>query len=1000
MKVAHLIRHRDVKYWNSNAALLLVLFLMSCSAPALSEVLGEKENFDIPAQPIQMALIEFSRQADVQVMGNSASLADLRSHEVKGKLRGRDALRLLLQDTGLTYQAVRQAVVIVSLVNPEAESASGVDGVEMPSVADDGGKQPAAVHLVPLGDMVVTGTHIPGSEPVGSSPIVIDREAIDRTGYATVQEVLRSLPQNFGGGPSDDTVSTEGNFTRGTGLNLRGLGSGATLTLINGRRMAPSGTSGSFQDVSSIPLAAVSRIEVLTDGASAIYGSDAVGGVINVIMRDDYQGAETQGSFGAVTDGALQETDVSQSFGGRWSSGHVFVSYDFHDKDALSAADRDFTADSDLRGLGGDNFSSRQSNPGNVQVGNRLYAIPPNQNGIGLSPNSFVPNAINFQNLNEGRDATAGVRRHSGFVSMSQSLGDSLTLSGDALYSRRKTGAFLQRVGTQLNVPATNPFRVIPAGASPTGRYTVYYSLGEDFGNRTLDVDVETTSASVAAKLELSPKWEVNAALSYATEKSRQIQGNVLNTVAMNVAMADPNPMTAFNPFGEGSFTNRETIDRIRGSTLFATDSDIHEANVIAYGGLFEGPGGEVRLAIGADYREMNLQARNRAPEDIIVTHGPLYERSIAAAFAEMLVPVVESGHGPSGIEQLQLSIAGRYDDYSDFGSTFNPRFGLEWAPTNGISIHGTWGKSFKAPSLSDLDERDNLSFIGPLPDPGSLSGDGMSPVLMVAGGNSELKAETADTWTVGVRWVSQNASSPTLDLSYFNLRFKDRIQAPPAGAAFLADTLRYGALTIRNPTAAQRAEICSRSTFEGATGNCLNSPVAAIVDTRFNNTSITTTRGLDLTGAWDIESDWGRFALTGSVSYVLDYSEAQTATAPISVLDTASHQLRFIMRDGISWSNAGFGASLSLNYAGGYVDTMSVPNRDVDSHATFDMQLSYEIDAMNSSWLAGCSIWFSVQNLFDDSPPFVNNSTGVGYDRENADPLNRFVSLRMRKDW
>ena len=150
----------------------------------------------------------------------------------------------------------------------------------------------------------MTGTNIRGvGISVGSAVTVIGRDAIDRAGFATTQDIIQSLPQNFRGGISEDAVSLENDANRsgGTAANLRGLGAGATLTLINNRRVAQAGNQAGFTDISSIPSSAIERIEVLTDGASAVYGSDAIAGVVNVILRDDYEGAETRLRFGTVT---------------------------------------------------------------------------------------------------------------------------------------------------------------------------------------------------------------------------------------------------------------------------------------------------------------------------------------------------------------------------------------------------------------------------------------------------------------------------------------------------------------------------------------------------------------------------------------------------------------------------------------------------------------------------------------------------------------------------
>jgi iron complex outermembrane receptor protein len=248
-------------------------------------------------------------------------------------------------------------------------------------------------------DIVVTGTRIAGVVP--ASPVtVISREDIERKGYSGLSDVLRELPQNFGGGQYDSTAGATGslnggNVTASQGVNLRGLGSDATLVLLNGRRLAVAGTRNSV-DLSSIPLSAVERVDVLTDGASAIYGSDAVAGVVNIITKRDYDGAESLGELSALTRGGGAKLRVGQSLGLDWRGGGLFGTVEYYNQDGLYASEREFSA--------------------------RIIA-----------PTSLMPS----------------IRRVSGLVSGHQSLSDALTLSIDGLYTDREANS-RQTTATQL----------------------------------------------------------------------------------------------------------------------------------------------------------------------------------------------------------------------------------------------------------------------------------------------------------------------------------------------------------------------------------------------------------------------------------------------------------------------------------------------------------------------------------------------------------------------
>ncbi len=198
-----------------------------------------------------------------------------------------------------------------------------------------------------LTEITVTGTHIRGTKDSPSPVLVYTRDDIDATGASTLQQFLQSLPQNFGGA-SENTIgqiaakSQTNNTVNGSAPNLRGLGADATLVLIDGHRVAPGNSDGSFVDISMIPLTAIERIEIVTDGASAIYGADAVGGVVNIILRREFDGVETRVQYGSVTTGTMHDIQVGQTVGHAWTNGSGVLSYQYADRTPLSAASRDY----------------------------------------------------------------------------------------------------------------------------------------------------------------------------------------------------------------------------------------------------------------------------------------------------------------------------------------------------------------------------------------------------------------------------------------------------------------------------------------------------------------------------------------------------------------------------------------------------------------------------------------------------------------------------------
>lgn len=319
-------------------------------------------SFDIPAQSLDKALLEFGLQAHVQIMfAPDSKTALARTKEVIGRYTGRAVLAALLRGTGLSYSLHRNTIAVVPLKSSSGVSAEQAKNVDPPT---EGGAQPSGdppqnsagdgkatkKQNAQLQEITITGTHIHSATGSVLPTQTFTQGDIDRSGLGTVAGFLETLPENFSGGMSENTdedfaggPQAGADATLGTGVNLRGLGNDATLVLLDGHRLAPADLVGNFIDLSLIPEDAVGRIDVVTDGASAIYGSDAVGGVVNITTRQNFNGAETRVRFGSDDHNNVHESEIGQTFGRTWNSGSALVSYELYDKTPLSAADRDFT---------------------------------------------------------------------------------------------------------------------------------------------------------------------------------------------------------------------------------------------------------------------------------------------------------------------------------------------------------------------------------------------------------------------------------------------------------------------------------------------------------------------------------------------------------------------------------------------------------------------------------------------------------------------------------
>lgn len=355
------------------------------SAPltqAFSQGVGEMR-YDLPAQPLSKSVREVARQSGSNLIAPSDLLEGRTAPALRGRFEADAALDRLLAGSGLRVERSGDSYVIRR--NEPGEAVAGGE----PAAEQD--------------TIVVTGTLVRGAQP--TSPLItIGRDAIDRSGATSAERLLRDLPQNFGGGISQENFWVAGagaDITeQGEGVNLRGLGQRATLVLLNGRRLAPSG-SGSFVDISLIPVSALERVEILTDGASAIYGSDAVGGVVNFILKRRFDGLETRAQIGTTTQGGGQQILAAATGGMKWAEGSAMLSYEFRRDHGILARDRRVT--------------------------------------IGLDPNhSLLPD--------ETRHSILGV--------VSQALTDRLDLEITGLHSRRDTDRSYFITGTSIPVEA------------------------------------------------------------------------------------------------------------------------------------------------------------------------------------------------------------------------------------------------------------------------------------------------------------------------------------------------------------------------------------------------------------------------------------------------------------------------------------------------------------------------------------------------------------------
>lgn len=945
----------------------------------------------MPAQPLATSLRSVGLASRRNIIVPSALLEGKTAPPLIGRFTAEDALSSLLTGSGLKVRSSGSAFVI--------------------SVADANSGTRRDFQAADEAAIVVTGTRISGSAPVGSAVITIDRGEIERSGYVTAQDILQTIPQNFGGAPNEGTAAISldpnsgKNTTSGASLNLRGLGNASTLVLLNGDRPPLGGFAGVFSDLSLIPASAIERIEVIADGASAIYGSDAVAGVVNVIPRLRFAGAETSVRFGTA-DGDSEEVLASQIVGTGWRTGHAVLTYEFYRRSTLPASERTYVTD-DLRPFGGPDLRGGYANPGTIIAGGRTFAIPSGQDGRNLSAANLMPNVVNRGDGWSMVDVLPMQRRHSVFAALDQELSSALRLYAQGLFSSRDFSRRSRTISdAPRTVPVTNPFYVDPIGTNDPVR--VQYDFGADLGRERREGTVEAYGATLGIGAEVG-RWSIDVRGNMGHQSERSSILNRVNSARLAVALADPNPATAYNLFGDGASTNPATIDFIRGSTVSANQGTVWSTTLRADGPVVRLPAGDLRVAFGGEYRRERYRdeptfsdTTSLEPRFLPAIELPK-PRRISALYAEALIPIFGDDFIAPGVRRLDLSAAIRTEQYSDFGRTTNPKVGVNWQPVDGVRFRGTYGTSFRAPGFDNLrqDAGTTLLFAFTIPDPASPSGQ--SNILVRRGNDPDLQPEKATSWTVGLDLEPRLLRGLRANITYYNIRYRDRIISPAANLfSFLVNRETYQGIIEDNPSPETIRSFYASPFFINPLGIAPGT-ITAAVDAQLQNLSVVKQSGLDADIGYSFDVLGGHAEVGASGAYIFKIDQALTPTAPIrDVVDVLGNPVDLRVRGRASWSDERWGASLYLNYLDSYTNLTNATPQKVASWTTLDAQLSYRFP-QDREPLSGLRIALSATNLLDADPPYTTYNLGLlatGYDPDNASPLGRVVSIQVTKSW
>ena len=840
----------------------------------------------------------------------------------------------------------------------------------------------------------VTGTNIKRVDVEGPAPVaIITREDIERRGATTVAELLRNLPSQ--GGFTFDDQFTNGFAPGASGVGLRNLGQNATLLLVNGRRVANYGFAQNidvaFVDINSIPVSAIERIEVLKDGASAIYGSDAIAGVINIIMRRDFRGVEVSAQYGITERSDGDETRVSITGGiGDLAKDryNAMVVVDYYKREPIFYGDRSYSRNADMTSRGGFDLRSPTGSPGTyVQRSGTTpgftSAVPfPTcaPENIRVRGAGGMECAFNFNPFITGLPET---ERKAVFGRFAWDITPSIQLFAEASYNNN--------ISEASAAPTPAGF-VLPVGhnSNPwTAPVTINYRF-LDAGPRLNEVDTDTTRGLLGLRGNVRNwDWEVGALYS---------KSETVNTGRNYLAQSEVNQLVSRGVYNflNPSANSPDLVESLKISPKRRGESEMKLFDAKASGEIFRLPAGPLQLAVGAEYREDEL-ADTPDPETVrgnVVAQGGTAargSRDLTSFYAELSIPLHRT---------LEAQLALRYDDYSDFGNTTNPKVALRWQPTRQLLVRGSYAEGFRAPSLVELYLGDSTSFVTFVDQPrcdAYRAGGGTAAEITAAcrptqrrtisGGNPGLQPETSDSYFLGFVWEPLDNFSFGLD--WWKIDHKGIIDQPLIG------------FQVSNPEAFPgtifRADRNARDIAVGAPGALRGEEAGDTtpgVRRTYFNIAKQRAEGIDF--EFQLRNNlgsWGRLRSTLGGTYNIRYAFAAAPDQPLTEYNGTYYYPRWRANATFDWERGPWNATVFVNYIHHYYQvngTAGGSEHDyVNSWTTTDFQLQYK----------GFKNWtlaLGVKNLFDRDPPFSDDET-QGFDFSTHNPIGRFYYGRVQ---
>lgn len=894
--------------------------------------------------------------------------------------------------------------------------------------------------------------------PDASPALIYDRDFIEATGVFRLADFLALLPQNYAGAGSgrgsapndanpDFGVRSESSlplfsFALGlaavplgqsgvSGANLRGLGSGSTLVLVDGRRrpIAAQGnrstdTRQGFVELNTIPLGMIERIEVLPDGASALYGSDAIGGVINVVLKKNYAGAELATSYRGTFEGGARERGATLSGGFTSSDARLrgTVSVELYDRAALRADQRPFSAgqdhrevvvgvDADGTPIPGHDLRLNWGYPAVVQArtGTLAGVVGPDGAPVSLAlvpagaaatpqPAQFTgvaatsPNGLLRTSTARFLMLVAPQESRSAGTSFEYDLG-----GGTLLYAGFTHSDVRGRFDAQppvSNTSATTGFGSVatlvpatiagqPNEMNPFGQDVMVGLVHEEFGPTNQTTRTRHRGAFAGATGLLDERWTWDAGVSWAQDRFGQ-RNRTLDAARFAAALAAPDPARRFNPFIDaraGGATNAHVYPALVAVDAYDGRSTLAVASLIVDGPLLRAPGGEVQFAAGAELAESRHHAITR-PDTGAATEARAERRSYAG-FAEFSVPLVGPANAAPLLRHLSLQLAGRHEQHGRAGHSTDPRIGAVWSPAKGLNLRASHSLGFRVPSLTEYETTDRVStstVTDPRRQPASTPG-----VTVRAGSHPDAAAETSTHQRYGATLMPGWLPGLSLDVDFHRTRQRDALQV-------------ISTQTIVN----NESVFAGRITRAAATPDdvAANQPGAiTAVDARFVNFGEIKNDSLDFGVNYDLP--WramGRFRVVLNGTQTLAAGSILRPGTPVDLEGDTAAPPRWRWNAWVTWRHRKWNAALFLHHLGGFQSNSAgnlTSPRGAAAMTTVDVTVGRTFaDGLWRDVGRGAKITVGIGNVFDRPPPFAN--TVFGYNGGLHSALGRTYSVSL----